>query len=232
MRTYTKDSIPWRLRTEGNTKCGALSPDEVTRLSHDFDLDPLALGQLSIQVDTALSANLSFRQLELIPMQARKGADEVKVAIKALRDAEAKLQQAAETLSQLRFKHLFSNTGMPNQSSHHLELFYLGTEAVGKFRHYVETMARNDFVAFTGHPDKRKISDLRRNLVCVAIFNLWIEHDRRLTYTSDLDTWERGGRLVEFVNAVVECITDPPSRLDGDAIRREIEWFKSFGRSD
>ena len=226
MRTYTKDSIPWRLSTEGATRVGALSSDQVAWLSQHFDLDASLLGQLSINVNMALSTELSLRRLELIPMQARKGAAEVKIAIKALREAEAKLKQAADTLAQLRFKNPFSNTGMPNPSSSNLKLFSDGRMAVSNFREYIEIMARNELVAFTGHPDKRQISDVRRNIICTAIFNFWLDCDRSLTFTTDPLTSERSGRLIDFVNAVTECITDPPTKMDGDAIRREIEQFK------
>lgn len=58
------------------------------------------------------------------------------------------------------------------------------------------------------------------------IFKLWTEIGRPLTFTTDPITSQRGGPLIAFVNAVVQCITEPASTLTGEAIKTEIERFR------
>lgn len=88
-------------------------------------------------------------------------------------------------------------------------------------------MAKEEQVFYTGMPDKRLTTDIRRTIVCVTIFNFWDEAKRKLTYTTAPATSERGGELIDFVNAVVLCMTDPPCRLSGEVIKAGLEVFKS-----
>lgn len=83
-------------------------------------------------------------------------------------------------------------------------------------------------VSYKGTPDKRRARDVRRNIVCTSIFNSWDESGRKLSYSTDPLTSERGGRLFDFVNAVVECISDPPSHLNGETVKIELDEFKAW----
>lgn len=90
----------------------------------------------------------------------------------------------------------------------------------------------NDLAIYTEHPDKRRTYDIRREIVCTGIFNVWDEAGRPLSFTTDPITSRRGGPLPEFVNTVVACITEPSSTLSGEAIRTEIDRYKSHIASD
>ncbi len=76
--------------------------------------------------------------------------------------------------------------------------------------------------------DKRAVSDQRRTIVLTCLFEFWTQAGRKLTVTTDpYDNNRRKGPLVEFVNAVVRCITDPSQELSGDVIFDEATHFKS-----
>lgn len=59
--------------------------------------------------------------------------------------------------------------------------------------------------------------------VIKSIFISWTKMGRKLTYTTHPDTSERSGRLIEYVNDVVRCISTPPGRLSAETIRKEID---------
>ena len=75
--------------------------------------------------------------------------------------------------------------------------------------------------------DKRRLRDERRRIACKFIFAFWQESGRPLSYSTDPITSVRGSPLVEYVNAVVACISDPPSQLTGETIKFKIEEFKA-----
>jgi hypothetical protein len=228
MQTFTKDMVPWKLRGGKPTGEGALTQDEVSGLRDKFALDFTALRKLSITLDMALSKELHITQYELGPARVKRGVRELQSAIKELSAAEKKLRKVETILQGVKFKHLFRHTRMPHPAIQRVEEFAIGNEAITRFRLFLEAMAREELVFYTGMPDKRLTTDIRRNIVCVAIFNFWDEAGRKLSYTTAPGTSERGGELVNFVNAVVLCMTDPPCRLSGEVIKAELEDFKPY----
>jgi hypothetical protein len=217
--TYTKDTIPWRLRDTRPTSDGALTDDQMLRLGQKFGFDLAAMRELSQKIDIGLSKELSMTQLELRPIKIAKGVADLRAVIKTLVAAELKLSKAGEKLQHLKI-------GAP--SGQNLESFVSSCRAITQFRKNLEIYERHSWVTYIGNPDKRRTKDVRRSIVCTGIFNVWDEGGRNLSYSTDPETSERGGRLVEFVNAVVECITDPPSRLRGEAIKVELDEFKAW----
>ena len=217
--TYTKDTIPWRLRDTRPTSDGALTADQMSLLGQKFGFDPAAMRELSQRVDIGLSKELSMTQLELRPIKIAKGVTELQAAIKALVAAELKLFQAGEKLQYLT---------IPAPAELNLESLVSSHREITQFRKKLEFLERHRWVSYISNPDKRRTKDVRRCIVCTGIFNVWDEGGRKLSYSTDPETSERGGRLVEFVNAVVECITDPPSRLRGEAIKAELDEFKAW----
>ncbi len=75
--------------------------------------------------------------------------------------------------------------------------------------------------------DKRAVSDQRRRLVLSCLFAFWDQAGRPLSVTTDpIDNSRRKGPLIEFVNAVVRCLTSPSRELSGDVIYDELTQFK------
>lgn len=227
MQTFTKDTVPWKLRLGKPTQDGALTREQVSQLSEQFGLDFVRLRRLSRDLDMALSEKLHLTQIEHGPARIERGVRELNAASKELRAVEQKLQKVEDLLQNLKFKNMFSHAGVPNSAPRHLESFSASTLGLRDFRAYLDIMAREALVVYTGMPDKRRISDLRRQIVCVSIFNFWDEAKRNLSYTTAPGTSERGGELVDFVNAVVWCMTEPSCRLSGEVIKAELDSFKA-----
>jgi len=228
MKTFTKNMVPWRLRDGKPTEEGALKRDEILELSDQFGLDVTALSRLSRKLDMALSEELHISQVELDPARIDRGVRELQLAIKELNAVEKKLLKVGTILQGVKFKNTFGHTGMPNPATQRLEDFTASQSIIIDFREYLAVMAREAQVFYTGIPDKRLTSDLRRIMVTTSTFNFWDEVGRKLTYTTAPTTSERGGELIEFVNAVVMRMTDPACRLSGEVIKADLAAFKAW----
>lgn len=226
MQTFTKNTVPWKLRPGKPTQNGALTREQISELSEQFGLDFVGLRRLSRKLDMALSEELHITQIEHYSARVERGVRELNAASKELRSVEKKLRKVEDILQNLKFKNMFAHAGVPDSAPRHLEGFSASTQGIREFRAYLDMMAREELVAYTGIPDKRRISDLRREIVCVSIFNFWDEAKRKLSYTTAPGTSERGGELFDFVNAIVWCVTEPSCRLSGEVIKAELDAFK------
>ncbi|WP_442582058.1 hypothetical protein ACSBOB_08855 [Mesorhizobium sp. ASY16-5R] len=227
----TNDTIPWRLR-EGPATCqGALTEAHIVLLSATHEIGTDTLCELSKKLDGALSRQLNMTEPEFADKRADKGTREAKKALHHLGSVEKDLARALEIFRSLRFKNPFAHVGMPDPFVGHVAELEKAEESVKKFRTSAAAMARNGLISFKPNPDKRLIRDVRRQIVCTSIFNCWEEIGGKLTYTTDPITSERGGPLFEFANGVVECITEPPSRLSGSTMRSELDDFVAYRKA-
>ena len=76
-----------------------------------------------------------------------------------------------------------------------------------------------------GHIEKRRRYDEKRPIICAKIFEFYEANVGPLTITTHPVTSKRSGKLVRFVMAVVECITEPATPLNDQAIREELKDF-------
>ena len=225
--TITKDTLPWKLRDEGPNSTGALSHTQIDALSQKYELGLDAVATLSRNIDIGLSRDLHLLQHELGPARTEKGVKDLKIALKNIRSAEEKLQKASRALEHLRFKSPIRIISMPNPGPHRIKSFEENRAGISDARSFLEIVERTGLVFSSQHPDKRKISDVRRTIVCTGIFNCWHESDRNLSFTTDPLTSKRGGPLFDFANEVVALITEPSSHLKGEALKSELDLFKS-----
>lgn len=221
----SKDSVGWRVRVYGDDE-GALSDDQIVCLSVSHGLTIDALRRLSSALTIALDEQRQLMRKEMKMLQEARAIKEVKAAISELRAAQKKLMSARQRIDTIRFRNPFAHTGTQNASVGQIENFDLAISDVTYFREYLEVMMRGGLISFREISDKRRIRDERRRVVCWFIFTFWQEIGRKLSYTTDPDTSERTGPLVDFVNSVVACISDPPAKISGETIKSEMEEFK------
>jgi len=60
------------------------------------------------------------------------------------------------------------------------------------------------------------------------LFNLWHGHGLPLTFTTDSVEGKRGGRLIEFVNSVIPCVTKGSAKLPSETVKNDIQRYVSF----
>ncbi|MFC3614539.1 hypothetical protein ACFORG_12265 [Lutimaribacter marinistellae] len=220
--------VQWKLRTGAPQSSGALSIDQIQRLgaAHGFKDGPLL--ELSRKLTAAQADPLNLSQPELVAPKKDRGAREAQRAMNDLRRAEKAIDKAHEVIDQLRFSNAFANTGMPNPAEHHLARFREGVEAISDFRQYLETMKRINGISYADEPDRRKARDFRKEIVCWTIFTFWTERGLPLKFTTDPIRSERGGDLFDFVNEIVECMTDPPTRISGETLKFDLKRYQDF----
>ncbi|WP_424988834.1 hypothetical protein [Microbulbifer sp. S227A] len=220
--------VPWKLRTSARPSSGALSIEQIQRLgaAHGFNDGPLL--ELSRNLTVAQANPLNLSQPELAAPKKERGGREAQRVINYLTRAESTIAKAQEVIDELRFSNPFAHTGMPNPAEHQLAKFQEGVEAISGLRKYLETMVRTDGISYADEPDRRKARDLRKEMVCWTIFRFWSERDRPLKFTTDPVNNERGGDLFAFVNAIVECMTDPPTRISGETLKLDLKRYQDF----
>lgn len=174
-----------------------------------------------------LSATLEPTKVRSLASDRQKfGQKKVKRANDLVRMALKKLKDASMQLENVQFRDLYAHVGRPNPLNARLKELDAVVADLEEFGAFLVTMERAELAVVAGAPDARKVMDIRRNILCTSLFRLWQDHDRPLTYTTDPGTGERGGKLFDFINEVVRCLTDPPQKLNGETLRQELETFK------
>lgn len=159
---------------------------------------------------------------------AKAAIIEIENAVKDLAAAKRKLQTASN-----RLKKLYVDNGVDLRGAQHFEaaryrlaessVVIDGVEATLRSTAAIRGLALSNLAG-----DTRKFPDERRDKVLSAIMTFWHEMGRKLTYTTDWSTSERWGVLIDFVNAVVACVSDPPGALSGEAIIAGIKAGKKM----
>lgn len=226
MKTITLDTVPWRLREGKPSPNGALNHQQLQALGDAYGFMPDQMLDLSRRIDIGLSRELQIASPELSEVRQRRGRHELQTLVKRLSSASKALADAETILEPVSVRNLYAYVGVPNPERAHRDALKQAENAITAALSFYLVAAREDLAFYTAHPDKRQVHDIRREIVCTGIFNAWEDAGRRLSFTTDPITSERGGPLLEFVNAVVECITDPPTRLTGETIKTEIKRYK------
>ena len=227
IQTFTRDTVPWRIRTTPRTSAGALSEEQIGELEKRHDVPRDALRHLSRQLDGYLGEELHYLQLDLRPKARSKGKSLTVKAADQLASVRVKLEKVQALVTDVRFRGPRDFPIGPPMGTNHLESLAELLEEIASLESFYRTMAREDLCSVVGSPDKRLEKDVRREMVCTAIFGCWFDLDRRLTYTTDPITSARSGKLFEFANDVVRCVTDPPTALSGEALKAELDSFRS-----
>jgi hypothetical protein len=221
-----KSAVAWRVR---DLRDGALDEEQIQKLAADFQLDPKLLRQLSLDLAGSLQKKIHPRvRLRLgIIIPPNKAPDELGRAIKEIRLAEKNIGKALSRLDRLYIFDPLREKRTEDSLVVFLASLRQSYKEMSFTRRVLERRARiEDGVHFRGEPDKRRTRDYRRKLICSCIFEAWTRGGRGLSYTTAPGSSERRGPLIEFVNAVVGCVSTPPGKLNGETIRRELDSFK------
>lgn len=226
MKTITLDTVPWRLREGKPSPNGALNHQQLQALGDAYGFTSDQMQDLSRRIDFGLSNELHITPPELIEDRQRRGQYELETVVRRLSSASKALADAETILEPVSIRNLYTYVGVPNPERAHRDALKQAENAIKAALSFYSMAAREDLAIYTAHPDKRQVYDIRREIVCTGIFNVWEEAGRSISFTTDPITSKRGGPLLDFVNAVVECITDPATRLSGEAIKTEIKRYK------
>lgn len=224
-RTATHDTVRWRLIAEDEAQKGVLAESDIERLAVKHNIPDLALHQLSLRLRTTFLTEMVLSQPELASERKRVGKKKLAEVIRFVQISQEKLLKASDILRDVSFANRFANIGMPNPADRYREEFEAAIATLEECDRFFAACHRNDLARFLATPNGNKAVDMRRTILCVTIFNLWLDLGRTVSYTTDDVLKERTGPLIEFVRDVIFCLSNPATRHNGEAIKREIEAF-------
>lgn len=205
----------------------ALAVDEIKSLAEGFAFPADAVAALSKDLARALNTTITpvfaplprKKAIARAQTEMQRTAKDIMTASEALLRGFERLErldtiQANNRLGAARFKALQKDY---DQVLRDVETLHR------KLRFLADTPD----VALDLRPeDKRGVSDLRRTAVLSCLFAFWAAAGRELSLTSDAIRNRRGGPLIEFVNSVVRCITEPSNDLSSETIHDEVNTYK------
>lgn len=224
-KTVTRNTVKWKIRDDVDPMTGVLAEEDIERIAASYAIDPALLRALSRKLRGTFSSTFNFSQPELVQGRKEAGKKRLARANDQIRSAQTKLSEASKQLQDVRFSDPYAHIGRPNPFETQIDDFESLLASLKELAEFFSIMERSDLARYQGTADARKVSDVRRMLVCINLFGLWDDLDRKLSFTTDPSTSKRTGLLFEFVNDVVLCLTDPPERLSGEAIKRELDGF-------
>jgi hypothetical protein len=215
-------SVPWKVQKYGVD--GPLTDEQISFITAEFALEFDDLRKLSGSLGIALHPSQN-----LIPISRSIAAAR---AAKEVQRARSEIETAIKVVNRAiwRLESVQSVSGSPDEAPRLQQALVLPLKAsLGQL-----SVARSKIEEGSKHPnemlliapdDKRRLRDRRRELVIRALFRFWMNAGNKLTFTTDTLTSERRGPLIGFVNAVVACVTDPPSTLYSETIVVELRKF-------
>jgi hypothetical protein len=220
-----RQSVAWKLENYGDD--GALNDDQIETLALQFSLTRNQLRELSWELGHALGGVPTIILISRSKAEAEATA-EIEQAIKDLSDALRKLTSAEGRLDRLLIEHEVDADGSirflnaQNQLAQNRD----GVQTIKDVLFEVSKTA--GLALLLRHADKRGIPDYRRGKVLSQIMSFWHSIGRKLTYTTDPSNSARRGELIDFVNVIVGCISDPPGKLRGETIIAAIKQHKAW----
>jgi hypothetical protein len=220
-----RESVPWKLDSSGN---GALLPAQIADLAGRFGFSPSDLNKLSHSIGRSLNPSERLHIVPALPrsVAASRAGKEIERSLADVAAAFDKVVDARERLELLHTNDFDAREGVVLLAQVRNRLQQCADE-LDALEDDLHALAKSgDCVLVLAPADRRCIVDQRRRWVLTDIFQFWHDSGSKGKYTSDPFTSERSGPLIEFTNAVVASVTDPPSPLSGDTIVWELRSFK------
>lgn len=224
-RTATLDTVRWRLIAEDEAKEGVLGESDLMGLAAKHDIPERSLHRLSLGLRTTFLKEMVLSQPELASERKRVGKKKLAEVIRFVRISQEKLLKASDILQDIGFANPYANAWVPNPAERYRAEFEAAIATLEECNRFFTAWNRNDLARFLATPNGNKTVDMRRTVLCVTIFNLWLDLGRTISYTTDPVSQQRTGPLIEFVRDIILCLSDPATRLNGEAIKREIDAF-------
>lgn len=221
-------SVPWRLGSYGDD--GALSDTDLSKLAEWFDLPTDLLQTLSHQLGFCLDVESEVKLVRVKRSKAiERAGSNLEKALKLTETMEAAAQKLAALLESLSTQ--FANSKedaamLPAARARAHEL----CSTIASTNDAIEAIRRTSGAAAVMTPfNKVHVWDKRRQYVVETCCHTWSEAKRSITYTSN-DAAPKGrkreGPLVDFIQAIVVRLSDPPKELSVETIKKDIDRFK------
>ena len=225
-------TTPWVIRDYAER--GALTKAQKAEIAARFELSTGLVEDLSRLVGNSLDKE-SATSLARVSrckavMRGRERLEEVARIARRIRLDRASIEEHLARLSTD-----FDETGRA------APLLQALKDELRTIRSTIDTLeAKTDEVAVIANgvaelapDDRRKTSDMRRVHVVRSCCYIFEDADRPVSYTTvshEPGQPQRRGPLIDLVNAVTLMVTDPPTTLSDETVRRDIDLFKKLRR--
>lgn len=220
-----RQRVSWRLCR--GTETSALTAEQIQHLATEFKLPVDAIAQLGVDLVRALTAANGPRSI--LTTADIKGAKVFKSALEDISKATMLLDRARKQLRLLNICTELAEGRYISQEQHIFALLIKASVnadlAASLFKDRVEAGMPTKL---RGSGDQRRDLHSRRTMVSNCLMYFWQSVGRGVSYTTDHGSSERSGDLIDFINAVTACVTDPATALNGETLRREIDRFKAL----
>lgn len=219
-----RSSVPWKLAEYGDD--GALYEEQIQSMAARFEITPDRLRELSRSLGIALDPGATPNLVSVrISVAARRADEEITRAFREIGTAEEKLYFAIRRLEQVDPETAETNADRQRFREAKKAAMESHRQSMIALRHLDKFDKTLGAVLSPRPTDKRYVPDFRRKRVLGALFQFWVDCGHKLSYTTDPFTSERGGSLIDFINAVIPCLSEPPRSLGGETIIRAIKEF-------
>ncbi len=225
-----KQTAPWIIRDYQEK--GALTDAIKAQIVERFDLEPARVEQLSILIGNSLDEESVVSLTKVSRKKAvKRGRERLEDAARFAKRMRTDHAAIGTNLSQIQTNFDASARVAPLLASLQNDVAALQDAVAGLEKRIDELIKIENGVAEIEPDDKRKARDARREHVVRSCCYIWEDAGRPLSYSSKSSGpihQRRGGPLVDLVQIVTRAVTDPPSELPPETIRRDIDKFKEL----
>ena len=220
--------LNWIVQPESDE--GPLDCAQIKKLAQDFDLSESDLRKLSRDLAYPMSERFVVRGALEFLKGMEKGPGELEKLFNELSQAQKRLKTAVDLYSKihLRFPAVQRGTGDPN-----IEMREDLKDALRKVEQVNRRLTRSSRkypIYFSGYKMKGRKTDDRRSAVLYRVFSMWDAAGRNVTISTIGS--ERGGPAIEFSNAVMRCLMDPPTWVSGSTIWSDMKVWLRYNRTN
>lgn len=228
-------TAPWIIRDY--KELGALSEAQKAEIAAQFDLEPEIVQELSVLVGNSLDTSSVVSLVKVSRRTAvSRGRKRLEEAARLARRMNADHAAIQNHLSGLSTEFDAAQLAAPLLAALRDNLAAIGP-TVTDLEGWIDELAGIDHGLASIEPDdKRRARDMRREHVVRSCCYIWEDAGRIVGYTTvshEPGAPQRRGTLIDLVNTVIRLVTDPPTGLSGETLRRDIDRFKklrSLGR--
>ena len=220
-----KPSVPWLLTNYGTD--GAINTEHSQAIAERFDFSLDQVQDLSKRLGYILNPAATVLVAPISSSRAKARAEErITKAVSGIARAADHLIHTEEYLRNI-------SVGTRSDTQEGRRINQIRGEIVTKFGELfelaseLEALAKHEDILLLEHTHPQNMRDERRKRVISAIDSFLVETGRPLGFTTDTMTSERSGPLIEFTHAVVEAVTDPPSRLSPNTIVADFRELRN-----
>ena len=222
-------SVRWILKDHGST--GVFTEAAIAQILDScrptFTLTAEDLRELSRSLGITLNPEALPYVYGVSRSHARKlGRQHMDRVTKHIRNGENEALSAATAIAELAATS-FGQFGPLNLSEVERKVA-AARELLSDAAQGLSAIANSTTVYTARFENRRHVPDVRRRHVVFAARRFLQETGNPYGFTTDVQSYKRGGGLMEFLDIIVPHITNPPSKLSRDTVAKDVRALKNL----